>query len=289
MLDYTNEDVGNIVQLEHVNVQVPDQLTATLFYIIGLGLTRDPYLNVGLDNMWANIGEQQFHLPTRSPQVIAGHIGLVVPSIDALERRLGQVEERLKNTRFAWARRDDHVEVTCPWGNRFQCYPSDTGRFGDMALGLAYVEFLVTSGTAAVIGRFYEKVMGAPCEIQEDRSGTAARIAIGRNQALIFRESRDGLLPYDGHHIAIYVANFSGPYNFLKERSLVTEDVRNHQFRFQDIIDVERERRVFQLEHEVRSLRHPMYHRPFVNRDSEQTQRAYRRGRDALVPFRSEA
>jgi hypothetical protein len=42
---------------------------------------------------------------------------------------------------------------------------------------------------------------------------------------------------------------------------------------------------VFLLEHEVRSLHHPMFQRFFVNRDPDQTQRAYRRGRDALIPF----
>jgi hypothetical protein len=75
MVDYTEEDVGNIVLLEHVNVQIPDQLLATTFYVLGLGFTRDPYLNIGLNNMWVNLGEQQFHLPTRSPQKIDGHIG----------------------------------------------------------------------------------------------------------------------------------------------------------------------------------------------------------------------
>ena len=63
MSDYTEEDVGNIIALEHVNVQIPDQSMATAFYIVGMGFTRDPYLNVGLNNMWANVGEQQFHLP----------------------------------------------------------------------------------------------------------------------------------------------------------------------------------------------------------------------------------
>jgi len=57
MSAYSEEDVGNIVALEHVNVQVPDQSTALLFYVVGLGLTRDPYLTVGLNNMWVNVGE----------------------------------------------------------------------------------------------------------------------------------------------------------------------------------------------------------------------------------------
>jgi hypothetical protein len=32
--DYVDEDVGNIVLLEHVNVQIPDQAIATLFYVV---------------------------------------------------------------------------------------------------------------------------------------------------------------------------------------------------------------------------------------------------------------
>src|SRR5262249_403554 len=48
--DRTAEDLGNIVALEHVNVVVPDQEKATLFYIAGLGLTRDPYMMTGPAN-----------------------------------------------------------------------------------------------------------------------------------------------------------------------------------------------------------------------------------------------
>ena len=82
--DRTTEDIGNIVKLEHVNLTMPDQRLATLFYISGLGLTRDPYLVTGVQNMWINAGENQFHLPTREPQLFRGIIGLVVPDQDAL-------------------------------------------------------------------------------------------------------------------------------------------------------------------------------------------------------------
>src|SRR5215467_13253006 len=94
-VDLVDEDVGNIVLLEHVNLQVPDQSLAILFYIVGLGFTRDPYFNIGLRNMWANAGEQQFHLPTRPSQVIHGHIGVVIPDREALTERLVSVEEGL--------------------------------------------------------------------------------------------------------------------------------------------------------------------------------------------------
>jgi hypothetical protein len=285
MFDYSEEDVGNIVLLEHVNLQVPDQAMATLFYIVGLGLTRDPYLNVGLGNMWANIGEQQFHLPTRSAQKVPGYIDLVMPDLDALGERLSLINPALKDTQFSWSRKQDYVAVTCPWGNRFRCYESGAA-FGDMAQGLAAVDFTVPEGTAAAIAGFYQNVFAAPATVQTDSNHAVAQVNIGRNQSLRFRESKESIPPYDGHHIAIYVANFSRAYNFLKSHQLISEDVRNHQFRFQSIIEADSGRTVFLLEHEVRSLHHPMFNRHFVNRDPAQSQRNYRRGRDALIPFR---
>jgi len=127
------EDVGNIVSLEHVNTQIPDQSLATLFYIIGLGFTRDPYMNVGLTNMWINIGDQQFHLPTGKPQVLRGHTGLVVPSLDALRERLSGIAGHLSGTAFAWEDRGESVAVTSPGGNAYRCYaPGASGRCGSV-------------------------------------------------------------------------------------------------------------------------------------------------------------
>ena len=285
MPDQSDEDVGNIVLLEHVNLQVPDQSLAILFYIVGLGLTRDPYFNIGLRNMWANAGEQQFHLPTRPAQVIHGHIGIVVPDLEALEERLKSVQEGLAGTQFSWSAKTDHIAVTCPWGNRFHCYAAGPA-FGDMALGVPYVEFLVEPGRAAGISRFYDQVLGAPSTVESGKQKMLARVKIGRNQSLIFRESEESLPSYDGHHVAIYVANFSWPYSFLKERGLISEDVRNHQFRFKQVIDPESGSGLFLVEHEVRSLRHPMFRRFLVNRDPVESARRYRPGRDALVPYK---
>ena len=49
------------------------------------------------------------------------------------------------------------------------------------------------------------------------------------------------------------MANFSGPYGFLQSRGGISEDVRNHQFRFKDIVDPSTAAPRFALEHEVRS------------------------------------
>jgi hypothetical protein len=254
------EDIGNIVSLEHVNTQVPDQSLATLFYIIGLGFTRDPYMNVGLTNMWINIGAQQFHLPTGKPQVLRGHTGLVVPSLDGLRERLSGIAGQLSGTAFAWSDAEDHVAVTSPWGNTYRCYAP--GAFGEMRLGVPYVELTTPRGSADPIARFYSTVFGAPGRVEDG----AAHVEVGTGQTLVFREA-DTVPDYDGHHIAIYIANFSAPFQWLSERNLVTESIRNHQFRFQDIVDPDTGAVAFTLEHEVRSSRHPGFRRALVNRE----------------------
>src|SRR4051812_35497028 len=98
--DRRTEDVGNILAFEHINTAVPDQRIATLFYVAGLGFTRDPYMQAGVDNMWINVGRSQFHLPTGEAQLIPGRAGIVVPDRDALLRRLEKVSPRLKDTQF---------------------------------------------------------------------------------------------------------------------------------------------------------------------------------------------
>jgi hypothetical protein len=281
--DRTTQDVGNVVALEHVNVRVPDQRLATLFYVSGLGLTRDPYLMTGLDNMWINIGQQQFHLPTGAPQVLRGHVGLVLPDMEELPARLGAVKRELAGTRFAYAVEDKHVRVVSPWGNVIRCHPPGPA-FGDMTLGMPYVEFPVGPGAADGIARFYRAAFGASAAVARNGGGTAARVTVGPRQELVFRETAEAIPPYDGHHLQVYIADFSGPHRWLEERGLVTEESNWYQYRFQDIVDPETGRVLFTIEHEVRSLLSPLYLRPLVNRNPAQRQPSYQRGRDAFVP-----
>lgn len=261
---FAEEDIGNIVLMEHVNVTQPDQLTATLFYLVGMGFTRDPHMMVGLENMWVNVGEQQFHLPTNPPQVLRGRIGIVTPSLEALAERLEAVRPKLEGTKFSWTRGDGYIDATCPWGNSFRCH-EPSPQFGGISLGIPYIEFTAPRGSAEGIALFYDRVFRAPARLEEDSSGRAAVVSIGQYQSLIFRET-DNIPAYDGHHIAVYVAGFSEPYNWLAQRGLITEEPRNHQFRFVDIVHPESGEKLFAIEHEVRGMRHALYRRPLVNR-----------------------
>jgi hypothetical protein len=279
--DRTVEDLGNIVELGHVNVTVPDQRLATLFYISGLGLTRDPYLMTGIENMWANVGRAQFHLPSRAPQVVRGTTGLVLPDLEALLRRLHGVQKHLADTKFSFQETNDGVETTCPWGNRIRCHAPDAERFSPITLGMPYVEFGVPPGSLKGIVRFYQDVLGGIAGVAKDKTGDHAWAVVGDGNKLIFRETDAELPPFDGHHIQISLVDFSGPHKRLQERGLVTEESDQHQYRFQDIVDIDTGKVLFTVEHEVRSMRHPMYARPLVNRLASINNRNYMPGHEA--------
>ena len=277
--DRAAEDLGNSIHLEHVNVQVPDQRLATLFYVTGLGLTRDPYLMVSDSNMWINVGRSQFHLPSGAPQVLRGHTGIVISGREALLARLAAVAAKLAGTAFAFSEHNDYVEAICPWGNRVRCYEPDAARFGRITLGIPYVEFDVPLGTAKGIADFYPQIMAIPAELKNG-DGTMARAKMGKDQYLQFRETDRAQPDYDGHHVQMYITNFSGPYRRLLDRGLVSQEDNPYQYRFRDIVDLADGRHLFTVEHEVRSATHPMYLRPLVNRNPASTNQTYAHGHD---------
>jgi hypothetical protein len=280
--DRAAEDLGNAIHLEHVNVTIPDQRLATLFYVAGLGLTRDPYLMTSDNNMWVNVGRSQFHLPADKPQVLRGHTGLIIAGRTALLDRLASVRKKLEGTKFAFAEHNDYVEATCPWGNRVRCYEPDIARFGRITLGIPYVEFDVPVGTARGIAAFYPAMIGAPSTVTNG-DGTTARVKVGKDQYLVFRETDRPLPEYDEHHVQIYVVDFSGPHRRLGERNLVNREDNQYQYRFRDIVDLDTGRLLFTIEHEVRSVTHPMFLRPLVNRNPLLTNRNYAAGYDQLA------
>ena len=276
--DRAAEDVGNVQLLEHVNLTVPDQGIASMFYVTGLGFTRDPYIDFGTLNMWVNLGDQQFHLPTNKAQVLRGHVGVVVPSLEGLQKRLKFAARGLADTQFACSEKDDHLELTCPYGNTIKAF--EPTQFPRMDLGMPYVELTVPPGAKEGIARFYETVLDCPTSIE----GDSVKVAMGSNQELIFTETDAEIPEYDGHHLAIYVANFSKPHAWLNERGLISEESDQFQYRFEKIVDPESGDLLFEIEHEVRSLSHAMYRRPLVNRNPETNFFTYRKGNEQFSP-----
>lgn len=276
--DRSTDNVGNITAFEHVNVTVPDLDVATAFYVNGLGFTRDPFIEHGPDLIWINVGRQQFHIPRGPDQRLRGRVDVAVPDTSLLVERLAEVRARVDGTEFSFEASDDVVEVRGPWGNRFRCSDS-----ADIELGLLGVTFHVGEGQASAIGRFYEKALGAFATT----SRGACRVIVGPHQALTFVETDQPIDVYDGHHIAIYVADFGGPHEWLAQQDLLEQDDQPHEYRFNWIVDPDSGERLFELEHEVRSLYHPLRDRPLINRNPEQRQTSYVIGGDQFAPRRS--
>jgi hypothetical protein len=210
-------------------------------------------------------------------------MGFVVPDLEALKKRLefaGSEMKRVvpeKTTKFSWREADGAVEATCPWGNRVRCH-APLAEFGSTQIGLVYVDFDVPVGSAQGIARFYSEVMRAPASAEKGR----AVVRVGREQQLRFTETDAPLPEYDNHHIQIYVADFSSPYKWLKERDLISMETDENEWRFQWITDPRDGKRLFQIEHEVRSMRHRLYARPLINRNHAVTNTGYIQGQDAF-------
>src|SRR6185503_20382028 len=125
--DRSTQDVGNIVLLEHFNCCIDDQRLAILFYIVGLGATRDPYIFPGMENIWLNFGRTQVHMPSRAVpprfERLRGTAGFVVPSLDELEKRLEYAGSEMKRVipnpvspnHFSFSRKKGCIEATDPW------------------------------------------------------------------------------------------------------------------------------------------------------------------------------
>lgn len=156
--------------------------------------------------------------------------------------------------------------------------------------GISYVEFNIQKGNNKIedIAEFYDCVFDAPTNVVTDpRDGNKIAIigfgsidpATGRaSQSLLFREKydqddNDSVPKYDGHHIAFYVgenwADFEKAFENVMEVGVVwvnprfSDKVTNintakkwKQFRFKDVLSLEKGRKVFELEHEVRSIEH---------------------------------
>ena len=71
-----------------------------------------------------------------------------------------------------------------------------------------------------------------------------------------------------------------GPARELEKLDLITEESDRCQYRFEDIVDLDTGKELFTIEHEVRSMTHPLLNRPLVNRNPAQTNRHYQMGAD---------
>lgn len=252
----TSMEVRGIVWMEHINLVVGDRARAETFYFQGLGLTRDPARPAG-GTMWANIGpRQQFHLVDATDeepaQVVNGSIGLALPDLGMLRKRLAAVKSDLQNTRFKVEDFKDCLVVTCPWGNIFFVYstcskprpsqlssPAKRPRTimeqlhevvdGGMAVrGEPGIRFLrLCCKEASRVAAFYADLFGCPTRCQ----GSLAAVCVGPTVHLVFDSAPVDLALQAaqlarGIHVCVYISDFKRVYEALQARGLIWTNPR---------------------------------------------------------------
>lgn len=258
-------EVGHVVFFEHVNLRVPDHRLATLYFVEGLGLTRDPFRMVGTRNMWVNVGHQQFHLPLGPSAPFPGEVGLVLPDPGEVAARLKSLEPELRGTAFSLVEADGTLLTTTPWGHRVRVHgPDQLPAAAPMAL--AYAEFEVPPGSAPGIGAFYRDLLGCPVEPVVLQGDPGVAVTVGPHQCFRFRERPGAGRRAGTNHVAVYLTRYRAVYQALERRGLIVAPDEGEQFRFARIVDPGHGGMLFEFEHEMRSLYHPDYRRPLVNR-----------------------
>ncbi|KAL0055296.1 hypothetical protein WJX82_010318 [Trebouxia sp. C0006] len=293
------QDLGNIVHLEHLNLEVPDKEQAGIFYGEGLGLSADPGSTAaqrgGVAVTWFNIGRQQFHI-SKGPEAQRTPlpVKLVLPNHAALVQRLELVASHLEGTQFAFEQTEGSVMVTDPFGQQFEVLaPSDDDT---ISRGIKDIVLPCAPGTAAAIGAFYKKFYMARVAYGAQDSMDSASVLFGPSSSLTFVEDDEyktaeaAIGDFEGWHIAFYMANFSSVYdkvcdagiNLLdhkyNDKAPTLEDaLKWSQFRMVDILAVDDSPEgcptsyksgdvLYSFGHEARSLYHPRYMRSLYNK-----------------------
>jgi len=165
--------------------------------------------------------------------------------------------------------------------------------------GMDFIEFFVyvtkedAGTTAEKIARFYDFFFDATTSVVNDGKSDIAIIAFGKiddfgraEQSMLFREvvvdnpqCHQAVHSDDlgtGHHIAIYVGNCDEDYKVAASNCVdggllwvnpqfedkvldVDSAMECKQFRFKNIVDIDTGETLYVLEHEIRSISHPLF------------------------------
>ncbi len=261
-------EVGSVVHLEHFNFTVSEQDLVTLFFMGGLGLTRDPYQRTDETNIGVNIGLQQFHLPRKGKTPpFTGEIGLVVPDMPVTKIRLDRLEAQGKfaGTPYTFERQGATALITSPFGIRLRLHHPETLPFL-RPLGLVYVEFIVPMGLTENLARFYQEIMNCPLTFTKMDGETTLIVTMGAHQFVRFRERKIDDYQLYNFHIAFYTTHYNQLKQTMIERGSFLGEGRNQTFFFDKLFHPDSGDHFFTLQHEARSLYHPDFMRPLVNR-----------------------
>lgn len=289
-----SQDLGNLVHLEHLNLEVPDRELADIFYAEGLGLTRDSAMQGHPRVTWYNIGRQQFHVAIgNKSQRTPLPVKLVLPDHSSLLDRLKSTANKLDKTDFAFDQTDSgRVTVTDPWGQVYVVQaPSDDS---NLDAGIQDIPLPCAPGTAAAIGAFYEQVYKARVTYNIKGGAEYASVLAGPGTTVTFLESNKykdaaaAIGSFEGWHIAFYLADFSSVFNAVNNAGLnllhhkysdkaptLQDALKCSQFRMSTIVAVSdspadaavrftKGDSLYSFGHELRSMYHPRYLRSLM-------------------------
>mmetsp|Transcript_7678 Transcript_7678/g.13825 ORF Transcript_7678/g.13825 Transcript_7678/m.13825 type:complete len:241 (-) Transcript_7678:53-775(-) len=162
--------------------------------------------------------------------------------------------------------------------------------------GIRYIEIACRMGTVDSIAEFYEEMLG--CHVFRTKAVSAididsttndgsnnassevevAVVCVGPGVHMTFVEnqqlSHDTIKQMEGVHACIYIPNFQGTYNALKDRNLIWTNPRfthldscdswdeacaSRTFRFKDVLDLKTGKKMLEFEHETRPMLHGQY------------------------------
>lgn len=265
----TNPEIGGILHLDHINFEAPDHDMATVFFIHGLGLTRDPYRRADEQNMGINVGLQQFHLPRRGEKTPPFHglVGMIVPDIAGIRERFEVLQElgKFKGTSYSWQEEDSSVLLTSPFGFRIRLHANDSVVFSK-PLGIKYIEFPAPPGSASAIARFYDQVFRAPTMVCDTDGMPSAIVTAGPHQQIRFLERELDSYETFTMHLSYHVTNYNQVRTILGEHGALKGTSRGEVFFFDKVFDPDNGETVLNLTNEVRSVYHPDFMRPLINR-----------------------
>ena len=192
---------------------------------------------------------------------------MIVPDICGIKQRFEILNDlgKFEGTPFAWVEEGNTVLITSPFGYRLRLHSYGTLEF-TKPLGIPYVEVPAPVGKAGRVGKFYEKIVGAPVQISEVGGTKVAIISAGPHQEIKFIERE--LDNYDTYtmHISYHVTHYNELRQTLKEHGSLMGLGGKEAFFFNKIFDPETGENLMTVQNEVRSVYHPDFMRPLINR-----------------------
>ncbi|MBC92774.1 MAG: hypothetical protein CMM38_03965 [Rhodospirillaceae bacterium] len=267
-LSKTFPEVGGILHLDHINFQVSDHDLATIFFIGGLGLTRDPFRRADETNMGVNVGLQQFHLPRRgATPPFPGLVGLIVPDLDIIRLRLTRLNklQKFKDTPYKARFENNAANIVSPFGFRMRLHSSKSMPFL-RPLGIGYIEIPVPSGVLEHIVKFYREVFHSITQIEKRNGSRTASVNVGPFQKLFFVEKKLASYELYNFHISFHITHYNTARDIIRERGALMGTGEGEVFFCDKIFNPENGDHIFSLTNEVRSVYHGDYMRPLINR-----------------------